>query len=72
MFPIIEKYIKNPYIKQNAFMEISDPKKLLAIEKNAKDIIRLMRHGVRFTPTQPDSMRIERLMIEELEKDAAD
>lgn len=72
MFPIIEKYIKNPYIKQNAFMEIRNPKKLLAIEKNAKDIIRLMRHGVRFTPTQPDSMRIERLMIEELEKDAAD
>ena len=69
MFPIIEKYIKNPYIKQNVFMEIKDPKKLSAIEDNAKDIIKLMRHGVKFTPTQPDSIRIEALMIEELNKD---
>ena len=66
MFPITEKYIKNPYIKQNVFMEIKDPKKLSAIEDNAKDIIKLMRHGVKFTPTQPDSIRIETLMIEEL------
>ena len=66
MFPITEKYIKNPYIKQKVFMEIKDPKKLSAIEDNAKDIIKLMRHGVKFTPTQPDSIRIETLMIEEL------
>lgn len=71
MFPILEKYIKNPYIKQNAFMEIRDPKKILAIDKNAKEIIRLMRHGVKFTPTQPDSVRMEKIMIEELNKDAA-
>ena len=50
-------------------MEIKDPKKLSAIEDNAKDIIKLMRHGVKFTPTQPDSIRIEALMIEELNKD---
>lgn len=70
MFPILEKYIKNPYIKQNAFMEIRDPKKLSAIEKNAKEIIKLMRHGIKFTPTQPDSIRIEKLMIDELNKDS--
>ena len=69
MFPIIEKYIKNPYIKRKVFMEIKDPKKLSAIEDNAKDIIKLMRHGVKFTPTQPDSIRIETLMIEELNKE---
>ena len=66
MFPITENHIKNPYIKQKVFMEIKDPKKLSAIEDNAKDIIKLMRHGVKFTPTQPDSIRIETLMIEEL------
>ena len=27
--------------------------------------------GVRFTPTQPDSMKIEKLMLDELNKDAA-
>ena len=36
MFPITEKYILNPYIKQDVFMEIKDLKKLAAIEKNAK------------------------------------
>jgi hypothetical protein len=70
MFPIIERYIENAYIKQNAFMEIKDPKKISAIESNAKKIIKLMRHGVKFTPTQPDIIRIEKIMIEELEKDA--
>lgn len=70
MFPIIEKYIKNPYIKQKTFMEIKDPKKLSAIEDNAKDIIKLMRHGVKFTPTQPDSVRIESMMIKELKETA--
>ncbi len=69
MFPIIEKYIKNPYIKQKVFMEIKDPKKLSAIEENANGIIKLMRHGVKFTPTQPDIIRIEKLMLEELKKD---
>ena len=66
MFPIIEKYIKNPYIKQRAFMQIKDPKKLSAIEDNAKDIIKLIRHGIKFTPTQPDVIRIEKLMLTEL------
>lgn len=66
MFPITEKYIKNPYIKQKVFMEIKDPKKLSAIEDNAKDIIKLMSHGIKFTPTQPDSIRIKEMMLKEL------
>lgn len=67
MFPIIEKYILNPYIKQDVFMEIKDTKKLADIEKNAKNIINLMRRGVKFTPTQPNIMRIEKILIQELE-----
>lgn len=50
MFPVLEKYIESPYKKQNAFMEIKDPKKISAIEKNAKKIIKLIRHGIKFTP----------------------
>ena len=72
MFPIMEKYIENPYIKQNAFMEIRDPKKVAAIEKNAREIIKLIRLGIKFTPTQPDSIRIEKIMIEELKKENGD
>ena len=69
MFPITEEYILNPYIKQNVFMEIKDVKKLENIKKNAKNIIKLMRHGVKFTPTQPDVIRIENILIKELEAD---
>ncbi|MFR2989001.1 MAG: type III toxin-antitoxin system CptIN family toxin [Faecalibacillus sp.] len=63
MFPITKEYILNPYIKQDVFMEIKDVQKLTDIEKNAKKIINLMRHGVKFTPTQPDVMRIEQMLI---------
>jgi hypothetical protein len=45
--------------------EIKDPKSLLQIEVNAKKIIKLLRHGVKFTPTQPDINRIEHIMLEE-------
>ena len=69
MFPTIERYIKNPYIKQETFMEIKDENKLADIEKNARSIMKLMRHGVKFTPTQPDSIKIEQMMLEELKKD---
>lgn len=58
----------NPYIKQNTFMQIKDKKKLLFIESNAMKIINLMRHGVKFTPTQPDVIRIEQMLIEELQE----
>mgnify|MGYP004552279375 FL=1 len=70
MFPVLEKYIESPYKKQNAFMEIKDPKKISAIEKNAKKIIKLIRHGIKFTPTQPDIIKVEELMLYELEKDS--
>ena len=65
MFPITEEYILNPYIKQDVFMEIKDLKKLAAIEKNANKIINLIRRGVKFTPTQPNIMRIEKILTEE-------
>ena len=47
-------------------MEIKDENKLADIEKNARNIIKLMRHGVKFTPTQPNSIKIEQMMIQEL------
>ena len=46
-------------------MEIKDLKKLAAIEKNANKIINLIRRGVKFTPTQPNIMRIEKILAEE-------
>lgn len=35
-------------------------------KKTARKVINLLRRGIRFTPTQPDSMHIEKVMLEEL------
>ncbi|MCY1712845.1 type III toxin-antitoxin system CptIN family toxin [Caproiciproducens galactitolivorans] len=65
MFPILPKYIMGVYKNIYGEFQIKDPKLLLQIEVNAKKIIKLLRHGVKFTPTQPDINRIEHIMLEE-------
>lgn len=68
MFPVIAAYIDGPYIKGGQPVRIADQKIIQAMKKNAKKIINLLHRGVRFTPTQPDVMRIEKIMLEELQK----
>lgn len=65
MFPIIEPYISGPYIKGWQQVRIADPKMIKELEKTANKIIRLLHNGVKFTPTQPDIKKIEKIMIEE-------
>ncbi len=65
MFPIAAHYIEAPYVRGGQAVLIADPKVVAELEKNAKRVS-LLRHGVRFTPTQPDAMRIEALMLAEL------
>lgn len=67
MFPVTAKYIDGQYIKGGQPVRIADPKLIQALEKNAKKIINLLHRGVRFTPTQPDVIRIEKIMLEELQ-----
>ncbi len=66
MFPIVEKYIDGQYIKGGQPVRIADPKLIQELEKTAHKIIGLLHRGVRFTPTQPDVIRIEKLMMKEL------
>lgn len=66
MFPVIAAYIDGQYIKGGQPVGIADPKTVKKIEKNAKKIINLLHKGVRFTPTYPDVMKIEKIMLEEL------
>lgn len=67
MFPVTAKYIDGQYIKGGQPVRIADSKLIQALEKNAKKIINLLHRGVRFTPTQPDVIRIEKIMLEELQ-----
>lgn len=68
MFPVIVKYIDGQYIKGGQPVRIADPKLIQELEKNARKIINLLHRGVRFTPTQPDVIRIEKMMLAELQK----
>lgn len=68
MFPITTNYIQEPYIRGGQPYHIADPEIVLALEKNAKKIVSLLRRGIRFTPTQPDIKRIEELMLADLEQ----
>lgn len=67
MFPVIARYIDGQYIKGGQPVRIADPKRILELEKNAEKIINLLHRGVRFTPTQPDVIKIEKIMLEELQ-----
>lgn len=67
MFPVIEKYIDGQYIKGGQPVRIADPKLIQELEKNARKIINLLHRGVRFTPTQPNIVKIEKVMLEELQ-----
>ena len=68
MFPVIARYIDGQYIKGGQPVRIADPKLIQELEKNARKIINLLHRGVRFTPTQPDIIKIEKSMLEELQE----
>lgn len=71
MFPISSNYITSEYIRNGQPYTIADPNTISYLEKNAQKVISLIRHGVRFTPTQPDMKRIEKIMLEELHPEKA-
>jgi hypothetical protein len=68
MFPATERYIQEPYIRGGQPVRIAEPKIIQELEKHAKKVISLLRHGIRFTPTQPDVIRIEKLMLDEVDE----
>ena len=51
------------YVRGNQPVYIANPKAIALLEKNAAKVVKLIRRGVRFTPTQPDALRIEKLML---------
>jgi hypothetical protein len=69
MFPTIERYISEPYIRGGQPVLIADPKTVQALEKQAAKVIALLRRGIKFTPTSPDVPRIEKLMTDELKNE---
>ena len=69
MFPVLPKYISDPYKNKYGIFEVKNETMIEQINENAVKIIKLLRHGLRFTPTQPNVLRIEKLMLEEQKSD---
>jgi|LSQX01.1.fsa_nt_gb hypothetical protein len=69
MFPILPKYIDKAYENKYGYMEIKDPKTIQGIEDTAVKIIKLLKRGIKFTPTQPDIIKIERIMLSEVSQE---
>jgi hypothetical protein len=67
MFPATAGYVTNPYTRGGQPFYVADPKLVKELEKTAQKVITLLRRGIKFTPTQPDANRIERLMMAELQ-----
>lgn len=66
MFPILKKYIQEPYIRGGQSVKIADPDMVRELLKTAAKIKKLLYIGIKFTPTQPDAIKIEKLMLSEL------
>jgi hypothetical protein len=66
MFPIDEKYISDQYIRGGQALRIANPTTVAEIERSAKKVEILLRKGVKFTPTQPDVLKIEKIMLDGL------
>ncbi|MDR0913892.1 MAG: hypothetical protein LBM65_01810 [Oscillospiraceae bacterium] len=69
MFPVIDKYIVAPYKVKGRNIAITYPKLLNELSDIASRVVTLLRNGVRFTPTSPDVLHIEKLMLAELEQE---
>ena len=65
MFPITEKYVEREYTIGGIHFVLSREKDVEEIEKKARIVIKMLRQGIKFTPTQPNVMAIlEKLKIE--------
>lgn len=63
MFPVTEKYISSEYtINGNQLFLTSDKEAAIVLQK-AKRTLNMIRRGIRFTPTQPDVLTIEKALM---------
>jgi len=65
MFPVSLKYIC-PYERDGELLKINDSMILSVLETTARTCVNRLMEGFWFTPTQPNVVRIENIMLREL------
>lgn len=64
IFPITEDYIEREYTIAGNHLILTSEHTVRALERKARKVIGMLKHGVRFTPTQPNITAI----LEKLKK----
>ncbi len=58
MFPISERYIDREYTIAGNHLMLTSEHVVKEVEQKARKVMGMLKHGVKFTPTQPDVMSI--------------
>lgn len=58
MFPILEEYIEREYTIAGNHLMLTSEHTVREIELKARKVMGMLKHGVKFTPTQPDVIAI--------------
>lgn len=63
MFPITENYIEREYTINGNHLRVTSEHAAKTINRKAKKVLSLLKRGIKFTPTQPDVMKIEKNLL---------
>ena len=58
MFPITDEYIEREYTIAGNHLMLTSEHTVKEIEQKARKVMGMLKRGVKFTPTQPDVMKI--------------
>lgn len=58
MFPITEEYIEREYTIAGNHLTLTSEHTAKESERKARKVMEMLKHGIKFTPTQPDVMAI--------------
>ena len=65
IFPVTEKYVEREYTLGSQHLILPYNNDISAIEKKAKKVIRLLKKGIKMTPTSPDIMKILKILADD-------
>ncbi|MCI9448988.1 MAG: hypothetical protein HFE30_01880 [Clostridiales bacterium] len=65
IFPISEKYIKNKYTIRGNHLRVTSETLAKTIKRKCRVTLGMIRKGIKFTPTQPDVLKIEKYLLSE-------
>ena len=66
IFPVTEKYISHEYTVGKKHLTITNEKLAAIIEHKSRKTLGMIRRGVKFSPTQPNVLEIEKKLLEDI------